>query len=78
MQQRRWLSDNSASQHASWVHEKGAYTSDNAIGNAQLGRSLPTAIQDEELMPSEHRFRDDGKKATRFYKPNDGDLVTIE
>jgi hypothetical protein len=29
-------------------------------------------------MPSEHRFRDDGKKATRFYKPNDGDLVTIE
>jgi hypothetical protein len=24
-------------------------------------------------MPSEHRFRDDGTKATRFYKPNDGD-----
>jgi hypothetical protein len=30
-------------------------------------------IQDEELMPSERRFRDDGTKATRFYKPNDGD-----
>jgi hypothetical protein len=24
-------------------------------------------------MPSEHRFRDDGTKATRFDKPNDGD-----
>jgi hypothetical protein len=24
-------------------------------------------------MPSEHRFRDDGMKATRFYKPDDGD-----
>jgi hypothetical protein len=24
-------------------------------------------------MPSERRFRDDGTKATRFYKPNDGD-----
>ena len=55
------------------MHEKGAYTSDNAIGNAQLGRSLPTAIQDEELMPSERGFRDDGTKAPRFYKPDDGD-----
>ena len=24
-------------------------------------------------MPSERRFRDDGTKATRFYKPDDGD-----
>ena len=24
-------------------------------------------------MPNEHGFRDDGTKATRFYKPNDGD-----
>ena len=24
-------------------------------------------------MPSERRFRDDGTKAIRFYKPNDGD-----
>jgi len=24
-------------------------------------------------MPSERRFRYDGTKATRFYKPNDGD-----
>ena len=24
-------------------------------------------------MPSERRFRDDGTKATRFHKPDDGD-----
>ena len=50
------------------VHKTG----DHAIGNAQAGSSLATAIQDEELMLSERRFRDDGTKATRFYKPNDG------
>ena len=41
--------------------------------NAQVGISLPTAIQDEDLMPSERRFRDYGTKATRFHKPDDGD-----
>jgi hypothetical protein len=29
--------------------------------------------EDEDLMPSERRFRDDGTKATWFYKPDDGD-----
>jgi hypothetical protein len=43
------------------------------VGNAQVGSSLPTAIQDEDLMASERRFRDDGTKATRFYEPYDGD-----
>jgi hypothetical protein len=51
------------------VHKTG----DHAIGNAQVGSSPPTAIQDEDLMPSQRRFRDDGTKATRFYKPDDGD-----
>ena len=73
MQQRRWFEDNAASRHARWVHEKGAQAGDKAIGNAQVGSSLPTAIQDEDLMPSERRFRDDGTKANRFYKPDDGD-----
>jgi hypothetical protein len=34
---------------------------------------LPTPIQDEDLMPGERRFGHDGAKATRFYKPDDGD-----
>ena len=55
------------------MHEKGAEPGDHAIGNAQVGSSLPTAIQDEELMPSERRFRHDGAKAAWFYQPNDGD-----
>jgi hypothetical protein len=59
----------------SLAHELGEVP-DAAVGNAQVGRSLPTAIQDEGLMPSKRRFRDDGTKATRFHKPNDA--VTIE
>ena len=55
------------------LHELGALTGDNPVGKAQVGSALPTAIQDEDLMPSERRFRDDGTKATRFYKPDDGD-----
>ena len=39
----------------------------------RVGNSLPTSIQDEELMSSERRFRDDGTKTTRSYKPDDGD-----
>ena len=39
----------------------------------QAGSSLPTAIQNEELMPGERRFCDDGTKATRFDKPDGGD-----
>src|SRR5215472_4456977 len=73
MQQRRWLEDHSATSQTRWVHEKGAETGDKAIGSAQVGSSLPTAIQDEDLMPSERRFRDDSTKATRFHKRDDGD-----
>jgi hypothetical protein len=54
------------------VHEKGASTGDNAVGNAQVGSSPPAAIQDADLMPSEHGFGDDGTKTDRFYNPDDG------
>src|SRR5215469_4675562 len=73
MQQRRWLEDHSATPQTRWVHENGAQTGEKAIGSAQVGSSLPTAIQDEDLMPSKRRFRDDGTKATRLYKADDGD-----
>src|SRR5215467_2430845 len=53
----------------SGVHKPG----DHPIGNPQAGSSPPAAIQDEDLMPSQHGFGDDGTKATRFYKPDDGD-----
>lgn len=38
------------------AHEKGAQTGDNAIGRAQVGRTLAFAIEDQELMFDEHRF----------------------
>jgi hypothetical protein len=39
----------------------------------QTGSSLPAAIQDEDLMTSQHGFGDDGTKATWFYKAENGD-----
>jgi hypothetical protein len=39
----------------------------------QTASSLPAAIQDEDLMPSQHGFGDDGTKATWFYKAENGD-----
>jgi hypothetical protein len=54
------------------VHEQGAYTGHNPVGNAPVGSSLPT-IQEEDLMPSQHGFGDDGTKATWFYEADDGD-----
>ena len=38
----------------------------------QVGSSLPAAIQDEDLMASEHGFGDDGTKATRFCQSDHG------
>jgi hypothetical protein len=45
------------------------------VGDVQTGSSLPAAIQDEDLMPSQHGFGDDGTKATWLYKP---ETVTIK
>jgi hypothetical protein len=43
--------------------------------NVQTGNSLPAAIQDEDLMPSQHGFGDERTKATWFYK---AETVTIK
>jgi hypothetical protein len=39
----------------------------------QTGSSLSAAIEDEDLMPSQHGFGGDGTKATWFYKAENGD-----
>jgi hypothetical protein len=38
------------------AHEKAGQTGDHAIGGAQVGRALASAIEDQELMFDEHRF----------------------
>ena len=38
------------------AHEKDVQTGDNAIGRAQVGRTLASAIEDQELLFDEHRF----------------------
>jgi hypothetical protein len=54
-------------------HEKGAQTGDNAIGRAQVGRTLASAIEDQELMFYEHRFGNHATGASRHCQSEHGD-----
>ena len=55
------------------AHEKGAQTGDNAIGRAQVGRTLASAIEDQELMFDEHRFGNHATGASRHCQSEHGD-----
>jgi hypothetical protein len=55
------------------AHEKGAQTGDNAIGWAKVGRTLASAIEDQELMFDEHRFSNHGTGASRHCQSEHGD-----
>jgi len=46
MQQRGWLQDDSGTQNACRVHEKGAQTGDETLCGAQVGSTLAAAIED--------------------------------
>ena len=45
-QQRGWLQDDSGTQNACRVHEKGAQTGDETLCGAQVGSTLTVAIED--------------------------------
>ena len=58
------------------AHEKGAHggqTGDNAIGRAQVGRTLASAIEHQELMFDEHRFSNHATGASRHCQSEHGD-----
>src|SRR5262249_23727129 len=54
MQQRRGFEHDGGTDKTSLADEKCAYTSDEAVRDAQVGRSLAAAIQDEQLMPEQN------------------------
>jgi hypothetical protein len=55
------------------AHEKGAQTGDNAIGWAQVWRTLASAVEDQELMFDEHRFGNHATGASRHSQSEHGD-----
>ena len=58
---------------AGGADEKGAQTGDNAIARAQVGRTLSSAIEDQELMFDEHRFSNHATGASRHCQSEHGD-----
>jgi hypothetical protein len=65
MQQSGRLQNDGGTKKACPAHEKGTQTGDDPIGGAQVGRTLATAIEDQQLMPDERGFGNNGTESAR-------------
>jgi len=50
---------------ACWTHEKGEQPGDEAIHGAQVGRTLAAAIEDQQLIPGQRGFGNNGTVSAR-------------
>ena len=55
------------------VQEKGAQAGNDAIGRVQVGSTLAAAIEDQQLMPEQHGFGDNGTESARPCQSGHGD-----
>jgi hypothetical protein len=55
------------------AHEQRAQAGDDPIRGTQVGRTLAPAIEDEQLMPDQHGFGDNGTHSTRPHQSGQGD-----
>ena len=51
------------------THEQGTHTRDDPIERGEIGRTLPRAIEDQQLMFDEHRLSHDRTDSARTRKP---------
>jgi hypothetical protein len=65
MQQSGRLQNDGGMENACSAHEKGAQAGDDAIRDAQVGRTLAAAIEDQQLMPEQRGFGDNGTESAR-------------
>jgi hypothetical protein len=65
MQQSGRLQNNSATENACAAHEKGAQADDDPISGAQVRRTFTAAIEDQQLMPNQRGFGNNGTESTR-------------
>jgi hypothetical protein len=73
MQQSGRLQNDGGTENACRAHEKGTQTGDDPIGGAQVGRTLSAAIEDQQLMPDQHGFGNNGTQSARPCQSGDGD-----
>ena len=65
MEQSGRLQNDGGTENACRAHEKSAQAGDDTIRGTQFGRSLSTTIQDQQLMPDQRGFGDDGTDSAR-------------
>ena len=63
-QQSGRLQNDGGTKDACRAHEQRTQPGDNPIRGAQVGRTLAPAIEDEQLVPDQHRFGDNGTEST--------------
>jgi hypothetical protein len=73
VQQSGRLQNDGGTENACPAHEKGTPTGEDPIGGTQLRRTLAAAIEDEQLVPDQHGFGDDGAESTWPCQPGHGD-----
>ena len=73
MQQSGRLQNDGGTENACRAHEKGAQTGDDPIRGAQVGRTLAAAIEDQQLMPDQHGFGNNGTESARPCQSGHGD-----
>jgi hypothetical protein len=65
MQQSGGFQNNSGTENVRRAHEQGAQAGDDPIRGTQVGRTLAPAIEDQQLMPHQHRLSDHGTESAR-------------
>ena len=73
VQQSRRLQNDGVTENACPAHEQCAQTGDDPIGSAQFGSTLAAAIEDQQLMPGQHGFGNNGTDSARPCQPSHGD-----
>jgi hypothetical protein len=73
MEQSGRLQHDGGTENACRAHEKSAQAGDETIRGTQLGRTLSTTIEDQQLMPEQCGFGDDGTESARPCQSGQGD-----
>ena len=73
MQQSGRLQNDGGTNSTCGAHEQVAQAGDDPIRGAQVGRTLAPAIEDEQLMPDQHGFGDNGTESTWPRQSGQGD-----
>jgi hypothetical protein len=73
MQQSGSLQNDGGTKDTCRAHEQRAQAGDDPIRGTQVGRTFAPAIEDEQLMPDQHGFGDNGTESARRRQPGQGD-----